>query len=45
MEAIVFTKYGVPDVLELKEVEKANPKDNEVIKNWTNSWRMVCQVK
>lgn len=31
MKAIVFTKYGTPDVLELKEVDKPIPKADEVL--------------
>lgn len=31
MKAIVFTKYGSPDVLELKEVAKPVPADNQVL--------------
>jgi NADPH:quinone reductase-like Zn-dependent oxidoreductase len=31
MQAIVFTKYGSPDVLELRDVEKPTPTDDEVL--------------
>jgi NADPH:quinone reductase-like Zn-dependent oxidoreductase len=47
MKAIVHTKYGSPDVLQFKEVEKPAPKDDEVlIKVYAasanaNDWRLL----
>jgi NADPH:quinone reductase-like Zn-dependent oxidoreductase len=42
MQAIFRTRYGSADVLELKEIDKPLPKDNEVLVRVRAATGMFC---
>ena len=45
MKAIICTKYGSPDVLQLQDVAKPAPKDDEVLINIViEPWLMLSAV-
>ena len=41
MKAVVYEKYGSPDVLELREVKKPIPKDLAILKELVEAGKVV----
>jgi hypothetical protein len=43
MKADVFSRYGLPDVVQIKDVERPVPKDNEVLVKSPRGFRQTIR--